>query len=260
MIRHLLGELADGAAVDPVASVRKGTKRALRKRFYKQVSVGDSAGGHAVLLDGKRAKTPAKLPLVLPTRALADAVAAEWAAQEAVIDPTRMPLTRLVNIAVDRVIDESGAVADDILRYAGSDLVLYRAPQPVALTARQSIIWDSIISWARERFGAHFVVTEGVVFVAQPEATLAAVRAEIGRFRPPFRLAALAALTALSGSALIALACAHGALSPEAAWTAAHLEEDWNLQTWGADADAVARRTARRAEFDAAVRMLALVR
>jgi chaperone required for assembly of F1-ATPase len=259
MIRDLLDELAHRPAPDPVAAARKGMRPPPRKRFYKEVSVGEEAGGHAVLLDGKRAKTPARHPLVLPTRALAAAVAAEWAAQEAVIDPARMPLTRLANLAIDRVTDESGEVADEIVRYAGSDLVLYRAPQPAALTARQSLIWDPIVAWARERLGAHFVVTAGVIFVAQPEATVAAVRAEIERYAPPFKLAALASLTALAGSALIALACAQGALDADAAWAAAHVDEDWNMRQWGADAEASGRHAARKAEFDAAVRLLALL-
>jgi chaperone required for assembly of F1-ATPase len=255
MIRHLLEELGDGAPVDPIASARKGTKRTLRKRFYREVSVGDD---HAVLLDGKQVKTPARRPLVLPGRALAEAVAAEWAAQEAHIDPARMPMTRLANLAIDRGAESAAPIAEEIARYAGSDLLFYRAREPEGLVAIQAAHWDPILAWVGEALGARFVLAEGVKFVAQPQVALAAVRKAIAGHAPPFHLVALASLTTLLGSALIALALSRGAIDADAAWAAAHVDEDWTIQKWGADAEAVGRRTARRAEFDAAVRMLAL--
>jgi chaperone required for assembly of F1-ATPase len=256
MIRDLLADLA--GAPDPMRAARQARKP-LPKRFYKAASVATAAGGHAVLLDGKAVKTPAKKSLVLPTRALAEAVAAEWAAQEAEIDPARMPLTRLVNVAIDRVAADPAAVADEIARYAGSDLLCYRAADPPGLVVLQGQHWDPIANWAREALGARFVFTEGVTHVAQPEAALAAVRRAIDAHAPPLKLAALASLTALSGSVLIALSLAQGAITSNAAWAAAQVDEDWNIQKWGDDAEAAARRAGRRTEFDAAVRLLTLV-
>jgi len=244
-------------APNPMRAAR-GTKRAPPKRFYKEAGVGATPGGHALLLDGKPVKTPARRPLVLPTRALAEAVAAEWAAQETHIDPARMPMTRLANLAIDRGAESAGALAEEIAGYAGSDLLLYRAGEPEGLVAMQAAHWDPILAWAGEALGARFVLAEGVKFVAQPQAALDAVREAIAAEAPLFRLAALASLTTLSGSTLIALALSRGAFDAGAAWAAAHVDEDWNIQKWGEDADAMARRAARRAEFDAAVRMLAL--
>ena len=243
-------------APDPVASARKGAKRALRKRFYKKVGVGE--GDHAVLLDGKRAKTPARHALVLPTRALAEAVATEWAAQEMHIDPARMPLTRLANLAIDRGAAGAPAMAEEVARYAGSDLLLYRAGEPEGLVAMQSQHWDPILAWAHAALGARFLLGEGVRFQSQPEAALAAVRKAVDQHAAPFHLTALASLTALAGSALIALALARGAVDVGAAWDAAHVDEDWNIRKWGGDAEAMARRAARRTEFEAAARMLVL--
>jgi chaperone required for assembly of F1-ATPase len=257
----MIRELFDlGEAPDPMRSARQGMRPALPKRFYKEASVGPAPGGHALLLDGKPVKTPARRPLALPVRALAQAVAAEWAAQETVIDPARMPMTRLANLAIDRGAESAAGMVEEIVRYAGSDLLLYRAREPEGLVALQGQHWDPIANWAREALGARFVFTEGVTHVAQPEAALAAVRAAVAAHAPPFHLVALASLTTLAGSALIALALSRGAIDADAAFAAAHVDEDWNIQKWGADAEAAARRAARRAEFDAAVAMLALVR
>jgi chaperone required for assembly of F1-ATPase len=243
---------------DPMRSARRGMKPVLRKRFYQEASVGAAPGGHALLLDGKPVKTPARRSLMLPARALAESVAAEWAAQETYIDAARMPMTRLANLAIDRGAESAAALVDEIAGYAGSDLLLYRAGQPEGLVAMQAAHWDPILVWAREALGAHFVLAERVKFVAQPEAALAAVREAIAEHAPPFRLTALASLTTLAGSALIGLALSRGAIDADAAWAAAHVDEDWSIQKWGADAETTARRVARRAEFDAAVRMLAL--
>jgi chaperone required for assembly of F1-ATPase len=254
MIRELLDP---DRAPDPMRAAR-AVKTPLPKRFYKQASVGAVAGGHALLLDGKPVKTPGRRALVLPTRALAEAVAAEWAAQEVHIDPAPMPMTRLANLAIDRGTESAAAIAEEVARYAGYDLLLYRASEPEGLVAQQATHWDPILAWARDALAARFVLAEGVKFVAQPEAVLAAVREAIADHAPPFRLTALASLTTLLGSALIALALSRGAIDVDAAWAAAHVDEDWNIQKWGEDAEAVVRRAVRRAEFDAAVRMLAL--
>ena len=256
MIRHLLDDLARDA-IDPVAAARRGMRPPLPKRFYQQASVGERVGAYAVLLDGKTAKTTMKRALALPERALAEAVAAEWAAQEKVIDPATMPMTRLTQLAIDRVADEAAAVAAEVAQYAGSDLVCYRALEPAGLAAAQAAAWDPVIAWAGEALGARFELAVGVRFVAQPAAALAAIRAEIGKFAPPFALAALASATTLTGSALLALALARRRLALEETWAAAHVDEDWNIRAWGEDVDAGLRRAARLNEFTAAARLLA---
>jgi chaperone required for assembly of F1-ATPase len=244
---------------NPMKAAQRAMRPPVLKRFYKQATVGEMDGGFALLLDGKIAKTPAKKRLVLPTRALAEAVAVEWGAQESEIDPAKMPLTRLANIAIDRVEEEAASIREEIVRYASSDHVLYRAGEPEGLVALQTTHWDPILEWARSALGARFILAEGVNFVAQPEAALAAVRAEAGKWPVPFALAALASLTSLAGSALIALALARGRLSAVDAWNAAHVDEDWNVRQWGEDDEAASRRAQRFSEFEAAAKMLALL-
>ena len=248
----------DPVGGNPMESARRGARPAPIKRFYKQASAGERAGAFAILLDGKPAKTSAKNPLVLPSRALAEAVAAEWARQGEHIDPASMPLTRLAHAAIDGVAG-GATVAAEILSYAGSDLLLYRATEPEGLVAAQAKHWDPVLAWAGEVFGARFTLAQGVKHVAQPEAAIHAIRVEIARYASLFQLAALVSLTHISGSALLALALGRGRLSPDEAWAAAHVDEDWNIQRWGEDAEAMRRRAARRLEFDAAARMLKLL-
>ena len=256
MIRHLFDELARDA-IDPVAAARRGMRPALPKRFYQEAGVAEREGAFAVMLDGKTAKTPAKRPLALPTRTLGEAVAAEWAAQGESIDFMSMPLTRLAQLAIDRVDDEAETIASEVAKYAGSDLLFYRAAEPAGLAAAQAAAWDPVLAWAGEALGARFALAEGVRFVAQPAAAIAAIRIEIGNFEPPFALAALTSATTLTGSALLALALARRRLTLEEAWAAAHVDEDWNIGRWGEDAEAVARRAARLQEFAAAARAIA---
>jgi chaperone required for assembly of F1-ATPase len=244
---------------NPMEVARRAMRPVLPKRFYKTASVGEKEGGFALLLDGKIARTPAKKPLSLPSHALAQAIATEWVAQESEIDPAKMPLTRLANLAIDRVAEEAAAIREEIVRYASSDHVLYRAGEQEGLVALQTTHWDPILEWAHSALGARFILAEGVNFVAQPEAALAAARAEVESWPPPFALAALASLTSLAGSALIALALARGQLTVVEAWNAAHVDEDWNMRQWGEDAEAVSRRAQRFAEFEAAAKMLALL-
>ena len=207
-----------------------------------------------MLLDGRPVKTPARRTLAAPTRALAEALAAEWEAQRDVVDPAKMPLTRLANSIIDGVADTPAAVAAEAEKYLASDLVCYRAEGPDGLVARQAGAWDPVIAWAREALGARFVVGEGMVFVVQPEAALAAARAALPR--DPWRLGAFHAVTTLTGSALIALAVLNGRLGVEDAWRAAHIDEDWNMDFWGRDELALERRAARYAEMRAACLVL----
>jgi len=207
-----------------------------------------------VLLDGRPVKTPARRTLAAPTRALAEALAAEWEAQRDVVDPAKMPLTRLANSIIDGVADAPAAVAAEAEKYLASDLVCYRAEGSDGLVARQAGAWDPVIAWAREAMGARFVVAAGMVFVAQPDAALAAARAALPR--DPWRLGAFHAVTTLTGSALVALAVLNGRLGVEDAWRAAHVDEDWNMDFWGRDELALERRARRWAEMQAACEVL----
>jgi chaperone required for assembly of F1-ATPase len=248
----------DGHRPDSAAeAVRRATRPAPRRRFYATAAIASVAGGHAVQLDGKPVRTPSGRVLAAPTAALALTLAAEWDAQRDVIDPARMPLTRLANAIIDGVSDRPDAVAAEIENYLGSDLVCYRASSPPGLVTRQAQHWDPILAWARDVLGAPLRAEVGVVHIAQDEDALARARATIPR--DPWRLGALSAATTLSGSALVALALARGRLSAEKAWEAAHVDEDWNMAQWGRDALALERRAFRFAEFEAAATVLRLL-
>lgn len=231
---------------------------ALPKRFYRVASADLDGDGFALRLDGRPARTPARAPLRLPTRALGEAVAEEWGVQAGVIDPASMPLTRLANTAIDGVAPEIDAVRADIARYAESDLVLYRAGEPDSLVAAQAAAWDPVLAFVRAAFGSRFVLSEGVMFVPQPEAALAPIRKRLAAETSPFAVAALHVMTTLTGSALLALMHAEGRIDADAAWAAAHVDERHQESVWGEDADAVARRDAREAEFRVASRFYAL--
>jgi chaperone required for assembly of F1-ATPase len=205
-------------------------------------------------LDGKPVQTPARRPLAAPNIALARVIAAEWNVQREVIDPATMPLTRLANAIIDGVAEKPGSVAAEIEKYLASDLLFYRANSLQQLRERQAAQWDPILAWARDAFGAHFKLSEGVVHVAQPEAALKAAAAAMPA--DPWRLGAVHVITTLTGSALIALAVARGALSAETAWQAAHVDEDWNMEQWGKDEMAMQRNALRYAEFAAAAGVL----
>jgi chaperone required for assembly of F1-ATPase len=235
-------------------AARRAARPILRHRFYATVTTARAPEGEAVELDRKPVRTPAGRVLAAPTPVLAQAIAAEWAVQGEVIDPATMPRTRLANAIIDGVAERPGAVAAEVEKYLASDLVCYRADSPQALRERQAQHWDPILAWARDALGARLRVGEGVVHVAQPEAALAAARAAIPA--DPWRLGAVHALTTLTGSALIALALARGALSAEAAWRAAHVDEDWNMEQWGRDELALERREFRFAEFSVAAAVL----
>lgn len=230
----------------------------LSKRFYERVDVEDRDGGFALLLDGKIVRTPGKAELLLPSRALAEAVAEEWRGQGERIDPATMPLTRLANSAIDGVAGSEQAVIGDILAFAGSDLLCYRADGQLGLIEAQRAHWDPVLAWAKSSLGAPLVLSEGVVHVAQPQASLDRLKDRLDG-RDTFSLAALHVMTALTGSALLALAAAEGQMTQEEAWEASHVDEDWQISQWGEDVEAVARRTARRRDFAAAARLLSLL-
>jgi len=253
-MRDLFEDIFKNAPLDPVQAARRAVRPHLRRRFYQRAEVEDADGEFRIVLDGRPVKTPARRTLAAPARALAQALAAEWDAQRDVIDPAKMPLTRLANTIIDGVTDAPSAVADEVKRYLACDLVFYRAPGPAGLVAWQAEAWDPVLAWVRETLGARFVLAEGIAFVAQPAQSLAAASSAIPT--DPWRLGAMHAVTTLTGSALIAIALARGALSVDAAWAAAHVDEDWNMKFWGRDALALERRAARFSEMQAAATVL----
>jgi chaperone required for assembly of F1-ATPase len=256
-MRDIFEDIFKEEPIDPVEAVRRQTRVTLRKRFYTTVSLGAGEGAaHAIALDGKPVRTPARNTLAAPTAALAQAIAEEWRAQTDVIDPALMPMTRLSNTIIDAVVGARAEVAADITKYLGSDLVCYRADQPAGLVTRQSAHWDPFLAWARDALGARFVLTTGITHVAQPETVIAAAARAIPD--DPWRLGAVSVVTTLTGSALLALALAAGATTSEAVWTAAHVDEDWNIEFWGHDELALKRRAFRATEMTAAATVLKL--
>jgi chaperone required for assembly of F1-ATPase len=229
----------------------------LPKRFYKEAAVAARDGGFAILLDGRPVRTPAKKHLLVPTEALCTALAGEWQAQVMVIDPASMPLTRLVNSALDGVTGREAEVAAEIVKYAGGDLLFYRAEAPKALVERQAGAWDPVITWAERWAGGRFILAQGIMPVTQPQNTLDNIAAKIAGL-PALPLSALSVMTTLTGSTLLALAHAHGRLTADEAWDAAHIDEDHQSAMWGADPEAERRRANRWREMQAASLLWAL--
>jgi chaperone required for assembly of F1-ATPase len=256
-MREIFEDIFINQPLDPNESARRSMRGPARHRFYDRARAAEGALGYYVLLDGKPVRTPARSVLASPTMPLAEAIAHEWEAQRGEINPGAMPLTRLANSVIDGVAAAPEAVAREIAQYLGSDLVCYRAAGPQELIERQAQHWDPVLAWAREALRARFVLAQGVVFVEQPEAALAAARDAIP-IDDPWRLGALASITTLTGSALLALALAAARLSLEEAWAAAHVDEDWNIDTWGRDESALQRRAHRFADMQAAAEVLKL--
>jgi chaperone required for assembly of F1-ATPase len=225
------------------------------KRFYAAATIGE---GRRILLDGKLVKTPGRQDLILPSDALAGAVADEWNAQGDEIDPRAMKLTGLANAALDRIAPDPAAFARGLAAYGESDLLCYRAEGPAPLVARQSERWDPILAWAQQYCDAVFELVSGITHMPQPADTIARLNAAVAA-RDAFALAGLSPLVTISGSLLIALALAEGAISLDTAWAAATLDEQWQAEQWGADAEAAAALANRRRDFEAAARFLALL-
>ncbi|WP_321339806.1 ATP12 family protein [Breoghania sp.] len=243
---------------DPMRKAQELMRPPLPKRFYKDVSVEARDEGHVVLLDGRTVKTPGKLTLALPLAELAEEVAEEWRAQAEVIDPGVMHMTRIANSGIEAVPAKHGEVADAVAAYAGTDLLCYRADGPERLVERQGEMWGPVHAWAEETLGVRFMLAAGIMPVEQPAETLAAVREAVGRYSP-LELAALHTVTTLTGSVLLALALAAGKIDAERTWAAAYVDEDWNAELWGQDAEAMRLREMKQAEFQAAVKVLALL-
>ncbi|AGF75999.1 ATP12 family chaperone protein [Bartonella vinsonii] len=239
-----------------VEKIQKLSCSPLPKRFYKEVKVLCEERGFSVLLDGCPVKTPAKRFFIVPTEAFAMLVAEEFESQKQVIDPAKMPITRLVNTVIDGIADDMQSVFEDLLRFVASDMIFYRAQTPKELVQRQCEQWDPLLDWAEEKLGARFHLTEGFMHVEQPREAIQAVSSYLRKVESPYMLAALHVMTTLTGSALIALAVFAKKINTDYAWNIAHLDEDWMMEQWGSDEEAIARRAHKKIEFNAAATII----
>ncbi|HEX8383432.1 MAG TPA: ATP12 family protein [Sphingomonas sp.] len=226
------------------------------KRFWTEVTIG---ADRVVALDGRPVRTPGRVPLALPTDALAEAVAGEWRAVGETVDPRAMPLTGLANAAIDRVAPDPAPFAAGLARYGESDLLCYRAPAPAPLVGRQAAAWDPPLDWARGRYDVHLAVATGVMHVAQPPLAIARLGEAVAA-RDPWTLAALSPIVTITGSLVLALALAEEAMTAAAVWSASTVDEDWQMELWGEDPLATQARAVRRDDYDAGVRFLEAVR
>ena len=229
------------------------------KRFYKQVSIAPVEGGFGVLLDGKSVKTPARNTLVLPTERLAQAIAAEWQGQGEEVIATTMPLLRLANTAIDGTSANREEVINAILRFGENDLVCYRAHQPPELAARQRAGWDPLLDWVAQRHGARMHVAQGLNHVDQPPETLAALREPLEGL-DTFALTGLHVVASVTGSLVLALTVLDDALSGARALELSRIDETYQAEKWGEDAEAAKRATALARELDKAVELIGLAR
>jgi chaperone required for assembly of F1-ATPase len=229
------------------------------KRVYREARAAPAGDGWCVRLDARELKTPARATLRLPNEGLAAAIAAEWEAQSERIVPASMPLMRLAATAIDRVVPLRAQVIEEIAGYAGTDLVCYRAERPAELVARQMAVWQPLVDWAMLRFDAPLLVVTGVVPRPQPPTVTAAIAAAVSPLSH-FWLCALHAATTTCGSVVIGLALAERRLDAEAAWKASQLDETFQIETWGMDAEAERRRTDIRRDLEAVSRFMDLLR
>lgn len=229
------------------------------KRFYKAVTVVPGEAGFEIQLDGRPVRTPARAALLLPHSPLAEAVADEWRAQGDDIDPRSMPFTGLANGALDQIAPNRESFAAGIARYAESDLLCYRAEGPAELVDREAAAWDPLLDWARQRYDVAFRVTRGIIPVEQPAETLDRLNAAVAAL-DPFTLAGLSVLVTLSGSLVCGLAIVEGGYDADRVWEASEIDEAWEVEQWGEDAEATARAERRRAEFASARTFCSLTR
>ena len=229
------------------------------KRFWTTATAVPCAGGHAVHLDARPVRTPAKAALVLPSLALAQAIADEWQAQTGLVNPAMMPFTRMANSAIDKVTPLHAAVVAEVAGYGASDLLCYRAEGPVALVARQAADWDHWVDWAASALQAPLVVTIGVIPVPQPAASLASLTTRVAALSP-FGLVAVHDLTAISGSLVLALAVTSGRLTAHQAFDLSRIDEIWQAEEWGQDAEAAQVQALKRQAMDEAGRFWTLSR
>ena len=229
------------------------------KRFYKDVAIVPGEAGFEIRLDGRPVRTPARALLALPNSVLAEAIAQEWREQGDNIDPATMPFTGLANAAIDHVASNHARFAADIARYGESDLLCYRADGPAELVERQAAAWDPLLDWARARYDIAFCVTQGILPVPQPPETLERL-GQIVAAMDAFTLAGLSSVVALSGSLVAGLALFEGARDGQAIWRAAEIDEAWQIERWGEDAEASARAARRTQDFATSCAFCAMAR
>lgn len=258
-MRDILSDLETGEKHDPVEAARRSLRRPLPKRFYEKVETVRDENGIAVTLDKRAVKTPGKNPIRLKSQAAAELLAAEFAAQKKDIDPSTMPVFRLINTAIDGVAADMQAVAEDIIRFSGTDLLCYRAEAPEGLVAAQNEKWDPPLDWIASQIGAPFVLAEGIMAVSQPKHVIAGISMMVRAVDDPIILAALHSMTSITGSAILALNVLEGEMSPHEAFAAAHVDEDWNIAQWGEDDDAKTVRAIRWRDLDAAARLITAI-
>ena len=227
------------------------------KRFYKKATLKGKAAPFCVMLDGRPVKTPMRQPLCVTSRAMGRAIVREWNDQEVFIEPETMPVTKYTNTAIDRVEPRRKAIIDEIVAFAASDLICYRAESPAGLVQRQAEIWDPVIEWVKSEYGLAFTTVAGIVYASQPDETLAKTWKLLEQ-KSSFELVAIHELANLLGSTLLTLALVGGKLTKEQTWAAAHIDEDWNLELWGTDEDTEKRRAARLKEFEGIYRFFLL--
>lgn len=229
------------------------------KRFWKAAAVVAEGDGFTVLLDGRKVKTPAKAQLIVPTEGLAQLIAAEWDAQQGKIKPETMPVTRMANSAIDKVVPQYEEVANILAAYGETDHLCYRAEKPAALIARQKAAWDPLIQWAADTLNAPLRTGHGVIHIAQPPESLATLHDQV-RALGNFRLAAFHDLVALSGSLILSFAVARGRLDAQSAWEISRIDETWQIEQWGEDEEAAELAASKRLAFHDAARFFALCR
>lgn len=254
-----LGADPDHPEDSPAKKAQRASGKALAKRFYDKVEVVEE-DGFALHLDGRPVLTPARQGIKLQDKPVVEKLAEEWHAQKEVINPKLMPMTRLVNSALDGVSQSMNDVRDEIVRFSGTDLLFYRVDNPERLVERQTSQWDPVIAWAEQRYDCHFNLTVGVMHIMQPDETLSTMNEVISAFNSSLRLAALHSMTSLMGSCLLALSVADAHMSADHAWKLAHLDEDWNIELWGGDHDEEVRREYRWKEMKAAAFLAAAAR
>lgn len=220
-----------------------------QKRFWKQASVVERDGGYGVELDGRSVNTPNKTPLILPTLPMAQAIAAEWDAQDEKIDPLSMPVTRSANSALDKVLPQQADVVAMLAEYGDSDLLCYRAAGPAELIAQQAAMWDDMLDWATSEFGGRLAVGEGVMHVSQDPALLQKLHAQVAAF-DHFALVGVHDLVAISGSLILALAVTRDVVSVPDAWAKSRVDEHWQISQWGEDEEASANEALKKQAFE----------
>jgi chaperone required for assembly of F1-ATPase len=243
---------------DGYGRAQAAEKKVLPKRFYKEVGHKKAEGGFEIILDGRAVKTPSKKSIIVPNVELADILVGEWGVQKEFIEANSMPFTRLINSALEGKAGIEEELAKEIINYVGNDLLLYRADSPKELVSEQERYWDSILFSLAKEFDVKFMPVVGIIHAEQPQASLQKL-ALILEGKCKVFLTAMMSITGLSGSGLLAIALHQKLIGADEAWISAHVDEDFTNRVWGKDIEAEKRRSKRRVEFDAAVRVVELL-